>query len=180
MFWSDWGSVPRIERAGMDGSHRAVILQKTLSWPNGLTIDLGISDLFGCRLVKLRISQTFFIASMIFFIRPLYCRTRFEWFGWLGLVVYKDRGWLKDFLILPPFANLNFSSPSGIAKHDRCCMQFAYSAGKFACERVAPLFYSYLKVLKVDSVSVVQNEQSNPEITFVKKVCLLFNTHCKK
>jgi Low-density lipoprotein receptor repeat class B len=41
MFWSDWGSVPRIERAGMDGSHRAVILQKTLSWPNGLTIDLG-------------------------------------------------------------------------------------------------------------------------------------------
>ena len=41
MFWSDWGSVPRIERAGMDGSHRAIILQKTLSWPNGLTIDLG-------------------------------------------------------------------------------------------------------------------------------------------
>jgi hypothetical protein len=86
-----------------------------------------------------------------------------------------DRGWLKDFLILPPCGNLNFSCPSGVAKHDRCCMQFADSAGKFAygaqlciCKELLPLFYSYLKVLKVSSVSVVQNEQSNPEITFVK------------
>jgi hypothetical protein len=68
-------------------------------------------------------------------------------------------------------------------------MQFADTAGKFACgaqfctcKHLQPLLYSYLKVLKVSSVSVVQNEQSNPEITFVKlfkKVCLLFKTHCK-
>jgi hypothetical protein len=87
----------------------------------------------------------------------------------------------KGFFNLGPFANLNFSSPSGIAKHDRCCMQFADSAGKFACgaqfytrKELQPLFYIYLKV---SSVSVVQNEQSNPEITFVKllkKACLLF------
>ncbi len=50
-------------------------------------------------------------------------------------------------------------------------MQFADSAGKFACGAKfctckEPLFYSYLKVLKVSSLSVVQNEQSNnPEIT---------------
>ena len=25
MFWSDWGRSPRIERAGMDGSHRLAI-----------------------------------------------------------------------------------------------------------------------------------------------------------
>ena len=25
MFWSDWGRSPRIERAGMDGSHRSRI-----------------------------------------------------------------------------------------------------------------------------------------------------------
>jgi hypothetical protein len=54
-------------------------------------------------------------------------------------------------------------------------MQFADSAGKFACgaqfcicKELQPWFYSYLKVLKVSSVSVAQNEQSNPEITFVK------------
>ncbi len=82
---------------------------------------------------------------------------------------------LKDFLILPPFANLNFSYPNGIAKHDRRCMQFADSAGKFACgaqfctcKELQPLFYSNLKVLKVSSKSVVQKEQSNPEITLVK------------
>ncbi len=43
-------------------------------------------------------------------------------------------------------------------------MQFADTAGKFACGAR----FVYLKVLKVSSVSVVQNEQSNPEITFVK------------
>ncbi len=117
-------------------------------------------------------------------------RSAWKWFGWIGLVEYMDRGWLKDFLILPPFVNLNFSSPSGIAKHDRCWMQFADSAGKFASgaqfciyKELQPLFYSYLKVLKVISVSVFQNGQTNPEITFVKllkKVCLLFKTHCKK
>jgi hypothetical protein len=46
----------------------------------------------------------------------------------------------------------------------------------------AVLDFVYLKVLKVSSVSVVQNEQSNPEISFVKlfkKACLLLKTHCK-
>jgi hypothetical protein len=84
-------------------------------------------------------------------------------FGWIGLVQYKDRGWLKDFLILLPFANLNFSSLSGIVKHDWCCMQFADTGGKFACgaqfcksKHLQPVLYSYLKVLKVSSVSVVK------------------------
>jgi hypothetical protein len=63
-------------------------------------------------------------------------------------------------------------------------MQLADSTGKFACgaqfftcKELQPLFYSFLKVLKVSSVSEIQNQQSNPEITFVnllKKVCLLF------
>jgi len=58
---------------------------------------------------------------------------------------------------------LKKSSPSGIAKHDQCCMQFTDSAGKFACgaqfctcKELQPLLYSYLKVLKVSSLSVVQ------------------------
>ncbi len=74
---------------------------------------------------------------------------------------------------MPPFANLNFSSPGGIAKNDPCCMQFAVFAGKFAygaqfctCKELQPLFYWYLKVLDVNSVLIVQNEKSNPEILF--------------
>ncbi len=85
---------------------------------------------------------------------------------------------------MPPFANSNFSSPSGIAKQDRYCMQFADSAGKFACgaqfctyKELQPLFFSYLKVLKVSYL--VQNEQSNPEITFekiLKSLLVFLNT----
>lgn len=40
MFWTDWGSNPRIERAGMDGTHRQTIVSYDVKWPNGLTLDL--------------------------------------------------------------------------------------------------------------------------------------------
>ncbi|XP_072945356.1 very low-density lipoprotein receptor isoform X3 [Epargyreus clarus] len=40
MFWTDWGQMPKIERAGMDGSHREVIVSYDVKWPNGLTLDL--------------------------------------------------------------------------------------------------------------------------------------------
>ncbi|KAG8195495.1 hypothetical protein JTE90_010798 [Oedothorax gibbosus] len=40
MFWTDWGRNPRIERAGMDGSQRRVIITSGIKWPNGLAIDL--------------------------------------------------------------------------------------------------------------------------------------------
>jgi low density lipoprotein receptor-related protein 5/6 len=41
MFWTDWGEVPKIERAGMNGdpSTRIVIVSEEIFWPNGLTID---------------------------------------------------------------------------------------------------------------------------------------------
>lgn len=40
MFWTDWGSTPRIERAGMDGTHRQTVVSFDVKWPNGLTLDL--------------------------------------------------------------------------------------------------------------------------------------------
>lgn len=40
LFWSDWGARPRIERAGMDGSNRTVIISSKIYWPNGLTLDI--------------------------------------------------------------------------------------------------------------------------------------------
>ena len=67
-------------------------------------------------------------------------------------------------------------------------MQLSDSAGKFACgaqfctfKALQLLFYSYWKVLKVSSVSAVQSEQSNPEITFkVIKESLLAFKHFTK
>ncbi|XP_037069177.1 very low-density lipoprotein receptor-like [Pollicipes pollicipes] len=46
MYWSDWGSNPRIERAGMDGSQRQVIVDTRLEWPNGVALDLTVRRLF--------------------------------------------------------------------------------------------------------------------------------------
>lgn len=40
MYWTDWGTAPRIERAGMDGTHRQVIVNYEVKWPNGITLDL--------------------------------------------------------------------------------------------------------------------------------------------
>ncbi|CAL8318102.1 unnamed protein product [Lota lota] len=40
MVWSEIGSTPQIEQAGMDGSKRKVLVNKSLSWPASLTFDL--------------------------------------------------------------------------------------------------------------------------------------------
>lgn len=40
MYWTDWGDGAKIERAGMDGTHRTAIVSRDVKWPNGLTLDL--------------------------------------------------------------------------------------------------------------------------------------------
>ena len=39
MYWTDWGSNAKIERATLAGNARTAILDTELYWPNGLTID---------------------------------------------------------------------------------------------------------------------------------------------
>ena len=47
LFWSDWGSEPKIEKSQMDGSNREAIVQgDDMGWPNGLTIDFSNSKLY--------------------------------------------------------------------------------------------------------------------------------------
>ena len=65
MFWTDWGSAGKIERAGMDGTHRQVghsrgviihyithVLPQVIvppgvvRWPNGLSLDLVMERLY--------------------------------------------------------------------------------------------------------------------------------------
>ncbi|KAJ8675255.1 hypothetical protein QAD02_011041 [Eretmocerus hayati] len=40
-FWTDWGDVPKIERASMNGdpASRSVVVSDDIFWPNGLTVD---------------------------------------------------------------------------------------------------------------------------------------------
>ena len=46
MYWSDWGSVARIEKASMDGASRVVIHNTNLVWPNALTLDIPTQTLY--------------------------------------------------------------------------------------------------------------------------------------
>lgn len=39
MFWTEIGNVVKIERAGMDGSERRVVVNSSLGWPGGVTVD---------------------------------------------------------------------------------------------------------------------------------------------
>ena len=46
MYWTDWGEVAKIEKAGMDGHGRTVIINTDLVWPNGLAIDYEAQRLY--------------------------------------------------------------------------------------------------------------------------------------
>lgn len=39
LFWTDWGTIPKIERAFMDGERRIKVVTEDLGWPNGLSTD---------------------------------------------------------------------------------------------------------------------------------------------
>jgi len=39
MYWTDSGRHPKIDRAALDGSHRITLVNTSVAWPNGLTID---------------------------------------------------------------------------------------------------------------------------------------------
>ena len=46
IYWTDWGSLPKIERASMDGKDRRVLSKSSLFWPNGLTIDYPTGKIY--------------------------------------------------------------------------------------------------------------------------------------
>jgi len=62
MFWTDWGEVAKIERSSMDGdnSTRRVIVDKEITWPNGLTVDYQTGRLFWTDAKLLRIESSDF------------------------------------------------------------------------------------------------------------------------
>lgn len=39
IYWTDWGKHAKIEVAAMDGSMRRVLVNDSLTWPNGLALD---------------------------------------------------------------------------------------------------------------------------------------------
>ncbi|KAF2344025.1 EGF-like calcium-binding domain [Trinorchestia longiramus] len=43
---TDWGRRPKIEKAGMDGTHRQAIVTERIKWPNALTVDFVLHKLY--------------------------------------------------------------------------------------------------------------------------------------
>lgn len=40
IYFTDWGSRPKIERANYDGTNRQALISSNLTWPNALALDL--------------------------------------------------------------------------------------------------------------------------------------------
>lgn len=46
MYWTDWSSNAKIERATLGGNFRTPIVSTNLVWPNGLTLDYEEQQLY--------------------------------------------------------------------------------------------------------------------------------------
>lgn len=57
MYWTDWGTTPKIERAFMSGRRRETLIDSEVKWPNGLTLDLIQRRLYWADAAFDRVSQ---------------------------------------------------------------------------------------------------------------------------
>ncbi|XP_072019600.1 uncharacterized protein [Amphiura filiformis] len=48
LFWTDWGTNPKIERSNLDGSDRTTLVSTDLQGPNGLALDLEENRMYWC------------------------------------------------------------------------------------------------------------------------------------
>ncbi|XP_064103032.1 low-density lipoprotein receptor-like [Macrobrachium nipponense] len=100
IFWTDWGSDPKIERAGLDGAGRLPIVREPhVFWPNGITMDHSSNHIYWCDGKLNTISRANLDGSHVevilfspSFLRLPYSITVFEdrlyWTDWSQLALY--------------------------------------------------------------------------------------------
>lgn len=46
MYWTDWGTIPKIERAYLNGQSRSTIVSSSLGWPNDISLDHSTQKIY--------------------------------------------------------------------------------------------------------------------------------------
>lgn len=77
MYWTDWGENAKLERSGMDGSGRVVLISNNLGWPNGLAVDKAGSQLLWADAH----TEVWFCSSVLFVVGSLVA-WRLLWSSW--------------------------------------------------------------------------------------------------
>ncbi|KAE8610258.1 hypothetical protein XENTR_v10012062 [Xenopus tropicalis] len=92
MFWSDWGDPAKIEKAGLNGGDRQVLVSDNIEWPNGITLDV-----LGCRLYWVD-SKLHTLSSVDFngFNRKLLISSEDSLSHPFGLAVFEDKIFWTD------------------------------------------------------------------------------------
>lgn len=42
LFWTEWGQMPCIGKARLDGSEKVILVSMGIAWPNGISIDYEV------------------------------------------------------------------------------------------------------------------------------------------
>lgn len=45
LFWTEWGQMPCIGKARLDGSEKVVLVSMGIAWPNGISIDYEVCSI---------------------------------------------------------------------------------------------------------------------------------------
>ncbi|XP_065315495.1 low-density lipoprotein receptor-related protein 4-like [Gordionus sp. m RMFG-2023] len=114
IFWSEWGKIPKIERATMAGTERKVIVTEYIYWPNGLVsdekenklfwIDAKLDALFTCDYNGDKVEMILYVQNHPFGLAVT--STNFYWSDWMTNTI---RSVSRDYLGLQDLTDPSFA-----------------------------------------------------------------------
>ncbi|XP_060530301.1 low-density lipoprotein receptor-related protein 6 isoform X2 [Cylas formicarius] len=126
LFWTDWGEIPKIERAGMNGemSTRKVIVSENIYWPNGITVDYENEKVYWVdgKLLFIKVMDydgknisTFLATGFEYPYAVAQFRNKLYWTDWKTMAIH----FYERSVSLKPIEILLTSHPMDIKVYDR-------------------------------------------------------------